>query len=329
MAKVSVIIPVYNVEYVVGACIESVLRQTYDDLELLLIDDGSIDRSREVCQKYAEQDARVFVWHIQNGGPGAARNFGIEKASGEWICFVDSDDLIDPAYLESFFKMEIPKKNTLVIQGISIVDVETGKEKRRIAYPDLSFVIRDDSNEIAKHRLFHSGYPVSKLYNRLIILEAGLRFSTEFSYHEDHVFFWQYLPYVQKVNLSSYVGYKYLVREGSLSSSHPPYQKMLKAYLALRQAQSTLPRVSNQEYVDSVGYFIFKAYVKSLLFAYQQTSEQRELRRVLHVIDEERCMLRYFRADSLKYKLLLGILGRFSIELQHIILSVYARLLKA
>ena len=95
MPKVSVIVPVYNAEKYFQECVDSILRQTLADLELILVDDGSTDSSPALCDRYAEQDLRVRVIHQANAGLSAARNRGIEVATGEWIAFVDSDDFID------------------------------------------------------------------------------------------------------------------------------------------------------------------------------------------------------------------------------------------
>lgn len=93
--QVSIIVPVYKVEKYLPGCIESILSQSYSDFELLLIDDGSPDKSGEICDEYAARDVRIRVFHKTNGGVSSARNLGIEEAKGEWIMFVDSDDFID------------------------------------------------------------------------------------------------------------------------------------------------------------------------------------------------------------------------------------------
>ena len=99
---ISVIVPVYNTEKYLRRCIDSVLAQTYQDFELLLIDDGSKDSSGAICDEYAAQDARVKVFHKENGGVSSARNVGLDNARGEWITFVDSDDYIEENFLKSF-----------------------------------------------------------------------------------------------------------------------------------------------------------------------------------------------------------------------------------
>lgn len=92
MTRISVIVPVYNVEKYLSRCINSILTQTFSDFELLLINDGSTDNSGEICDIYAQKDKRIKVFHKRNEGVSAARNFGIENAIGEWIIFMDSDD---------------------------------------------------------------------------------------------------------------------------------------------------------------------------------------------------------------------------------------------
>ena len=97
---VSIIIPVYNVEKYIEKCLDSVLAQSYDNLEILLIDDGSTDKSGAICAEYARKDKRVKVFHQKNQGVSVARNVGLKKAQGRWIAFVDSDDFIADGYIE-------------------------------------------------------------------------------------------------------------------------------------------------------------------------------------------------------------------------------------
>ena len=98
--KISVIVPVYNVEKELPRCIESLLTQTYSNFELLLINDGSSDGSPEIMERYAEKDPRIRTLHKKNGGVSSARNRGLEQAKGEYVCFVDADDVVASCYLE-------------------------------------------------------------------------------------------------------------------------------------------------------------------------------------------------------------------------------------
>lgn len=102
--KISVIVPVFNTEKYLRLCVESILAQTYTNIEVLLIDDRSKDASGKICDEYALKDKRVKVFHKLNGGVSSARNFGLERATGKWITFVDSDDYIEKDYLITLSK---------------------------------------------------------------------------------------------------------------------------------------------------------------------------------------------------------------------------------
>lgn len=108
--KVTVIVPVYNVGQYLPKCIETIICQTYENLEIILVNDGSTDDSGLVCESYAEQDARIIVIHEENSGVSNARNTGISRAAGEWICFVDGDDYVMPDYVEYMLKNAIQCK---------------------------------------------------------------------------------------------------------------------------------------------------------------------------------------------------------------------------
>ena len=107
---ISVIIPVYNVEQYLEKCLNSVINQTYKNLEIILVDDGSTDSSDQICDEYAKEDSRIMVTHKKNEGVAATRNLGISKSNGEYITFVDSDDFVDKDYINMLYK-EIKNNN--------------------------------------------------------------------------------------------------------------------------------------------------------------------------------------------------------------------------
>ena len=104
MPKVSIIVPVYKAEAYLHRCVDSILAQTFTDFELLLIDDGSPDRSGEICDEYAQKDSRIRVIHKENGGVSSARQRGLDEAVGEYTIHVDSDDWVEPNMLEELYK---------------------------------------------------------------------------------------------------------------------------------------------------------------------------------------------------------------------------------
>ena len=121
MCKVSIIVPVYNVDKFLHKCVDSILAQTLTDFELLLVDDGSKDNSGLICDKYAAKDSRVRVFHKENGGVSSARNLGLENAQGDWIIFIDSDDWIEPNMLKDIYEKAILEHADLVYCDLRMI----------------------------------------------------------------------------------------------------------------------------------------------------------------------------------------------------------------
>lgn len=128
MDLISVIIPVYNVEQYLSTCIDSVINQTYHNLEIILVDDGSPDRCGVICDEYAMQDSRIRVIHKVNGGLSDARNAGIEIARGQWLAFIDSDDYIAPCTMEELLSSVMKHNADMAICGVvTFRDTNTGR----------------------------------------------------------------------------------------------------------------------------------------------------------------------------------------------------------
>lgn len=126
---VSVIVPVYNVEEYLARCVDSILSQTYRNLEVILVDDGAKDSSGTICDSYAQRDSRVKVVHKENGGLSSARNAGIDIARGEYLEFVDSDDWLEPDAVESMLHQAVVHQVELVLGGRWDVSARTGEKK--------------------------------------------------------------------------------------------------------------------------------------------------------------------------------------------------------
>lgn len=206
--KISIVVPVYNVEYYLEACIRSIISQTYKNIEIILVDDGSKDRSGDICDLYAQKDLRIKVIHQINAGVSTARNEGIKIALGEYICFVDSDDKLKPDFLENFCL-----GYDISIQGY--VSELNGKESP-VSYRNLSS--SKDVSKVYCLNDIHSG-PVSKLCRTNIIKEHEILFPQDVSFSEDTIFFLNYIRYCHSISVSSACGYVYQKREGSLSNT--------------------------------------------------------------------------------------------------------------
>ena len=212
---VSVIVPVYKAEAYLTECVESILAQSLNDFELLLIDDGSPDGSGAICDAYALRDARVRAIHKENGGVSSARNQGIELARGRYIVFVDSDDHISPDYLQDLVRAAgaHPDSKMLVIADYQPFS-EKGFEER--TFPK-QFTARllpgGTSSDQFRDLVF--GFiifpPYCKLYRRDVIRSLGLRFDTEIRTAEDFDFNRRYLEGVDRVCYIPSVQYHYRV----------------------------------------------------------------------------------------------------------------------
>ena len=125
---ISVIVPIYKVEKYLEQCVDSIIAQTYQNLQIVLVDDGSPDRCGEICDRYASENKNIVVIHKKNGGLSDARNAGIQAASGAWLAFIDSDDFIDPDMMETLYNLAV--SNQAKMAWCAVREVEEGAEYR-------------------------------------------------------------------------------------------------------------------------------------------------------------------------------------------------------
>lgn len=239
---VSIIVPVYKVEKFLPKCIESVLNQTYTDFELILVDDGSPDKSPEICDKYAELDKRVVVIHQKNAGVSAARNAGLENAKGEYIGFVDPDDWIAPKmYEQMIFAMEGSNAD-LAICGYDYYDEDYHVDEQR------RYKVR--SNEVVDQREImnrFSDMPPSirhgvcnKLFKNNLLHTQ--RFINGLHSSEDVYFLNEYVQKIQSTVIVHHPYYKNLVHQGSATHGGLSIQSLAESFVA-----------HEQMYKDAVG----------------------------------------------------------------------------
>lgn len=222
MPKISVIIPAYNVERYLSRCLNSVLSQTFKDFEIVVVNDGSSDRTGEICDEYASVDKRIRIVHKENEGVSIARNIGIENAQGEWCCFIDSDDWVESQYLENF-DIDNNSDSQLIMQSF-VIDNEIKKITTKVLLPDVVF--KEPSSVVDfLERLpgVHNGFIWHRLFRLDIIKNRKLNFPQGFSFAEDGWFFLDYMQTVKKIVSSSKIGNHYIIRNGSLTSKHCAY----------------------------------------------------------------------------------------------------------
>lgn len=259
--KVSVIVPVYKAESYLHRCIDSILAQTFTDWELLLIDDGSPDKSGEICDEYAKRDNRIKVFNKENGGPSSARNLGLNHAIGDFVWFIDSDDWIEAnAILLLLSKIDSHKTDVcfFALNPISKEDV-----------PSIPFTF-DSICERNKEKFFCDkegcaraikqleicggmGWTCNKIFKRSIIEKNNIRFDTHFTIQEDHLFTLSYLLFVKKILIANYSPYNYVISSSSLMSKSQTFQNTKERNLAMLNSRFKLcekQEITDQQYID-------------------------------------------------------------------------------
>lgn len=181
LPKVSVIIPIYNVEKYLSECVESVINQTLKEIEIILIDDGSTDTSPSICDKYQKKDSRIKVIHKSNGGLSNARNTGLKLAQGEYISFVDADDWIASEMLSKMYLKAKQEHSDVTICNLSIA--KNKKIKPTQYWPQINeHIIYKD--EIYSHLFLHPSYVVNKIYKRTFLEKNKLYFLQGYIYED-------------------------------------------------------------------------------------------------------------------------------------------------
>lgn len=261
---VSIIIPVYNAQQYIAKCIDSVISQSYINWELILVDDGCTDKSGEICDKYAQKDKRIKVFHKKKGGVSSARNTGILEAVGDWIYFIDSDDFIDFDTLSK----SIIKINTeypdLIVHGLVNDYIYNGKSCS-LPYKTIE---DNDYKEIIeftdKYGLLKG--PVCKLFRHSIVKENKLFFDESICYGEDTKFTFEYLQKCKSIAFVPEHFYHYCFRiEGSLTKRSYPYlswDNTARMLLELR-----LPIMKQFSMPDSYFQYIRFEYISHIIRA--------------------------------------------------------------
>lgn len=227
MDKVSIIIPIYNVDKYLTRCIQSIKEQTYKNFECLLIDDGSTDKSSEICDQYANEDDRFIVRHIINGGVSRARNIGISLSKGKYILFVDADDECLTNYVENLVDLINKYK----------ADCACGSYTQEDNNNSLKIIKKDQfiSFNNFEQQISSSGYIWAHIFRSSIIKNNNIYFDENMKMCEDGKFLFSYLQCCNSYYSSSKVIYKYIRRSNSLSAKWNDYflDNSIKFYQAI------------------------------------------------------------------------------------------------
>ena len=300
MDLISVIIPVYNVEKYLDICVESVVRQTYENLEIILVDDGSTDNCHAICDEWARKDSRIKVIHKQNGGQGEARNMGIQAATGSYIGFVDSDDFISPEMYERL--LNLLKKNNADLIQCAMQKFESYPYTLPQASDDFS--IRIFTKKEAVRFLIAEGKITSTCPSILLKSEIAKEIPFDLGMiNEDVMWVYRALVNSERIIVTDEKLYAYYQRPDSTMNSKYSEKRFdaLKANLMRSDAVKT-------DFPDLFP-LAERAYAGGCMYHYQwlcrldDTEEYRDFRKRLHKMFLSSDLKSVFSVTDLKYKI--------------------------
>lgn len=255
--KISIIVPIYNAELYLNECIDSIISQSYNNIELILINDGSKDNSEKICLNYANKDKRIKYIYQKNAGVSAARNNGVKESSGEYILFVDSDDFLEKDALSQI--IENIKNVDLLCFGYKAV--YTDKSINNCLQSELC-----DLNTIKEKILLDNnigGFLWNKLFLSKIIKNNELKFNQKIHFCEDLLFVTEYIKYCKKIKYINQCLYHYRMRKSSASGNYfnKKSTSILIAYESILKSQQNTKIIDELKYRYLLNYYKLKDYI--------------------------------------------------------------------
>lgn len=216
MAKISIIVPVYNSEKDLPTCLDSIINQTMQDIEVIIVDDGSTDNSLKICQEYAKNDKRILIHSQKNKGVSAARNMGLKLATGDFIGFVDSDDYIEPDTY-SIALEHMSDDVDVIIWDVNLIFNDNELDNYKNAYYDYYNINTFGKRKITlEDKLYLSEVLWNKLFRKSIITEHNLSFPVG-KIFEDACFWYEYTLWVKNIDVIPYKLYNYNIKGSTLT----------------------------------------------------------------------------------------------------------------
>lgn len=279
---ISIIIPVFNAQEFLCRCLESIYNQSYSDYEVIIVDDGSIDQSLKIAKEWENKDKRIRVVTQQNSGVGKARNRGIYESRGEWICFIDSDDYVEPTYLEMLVKHISPNM-------LSVCNFVYNNDKHMVFSSSWeNYIIKFDDSFIRDYLVYSIGRTIAfstwnKLFDNHLLHENNIFFPENIVVGEDMIFVLKYLSYCKEIHFINEGLYHYFIRDDSVMNNKGKdylisyentlnYLKSITFHNGLSVDKETINLWSRESllivltnpYIKSMRYKEFCKYYKSL-----------------------------------------------------------------
>ena len=283
---ISVIIPIYNTEKYLDACITSIVNQTYSALQIILVDDGSPDKCGIICDTWVKKDNRIQVIHQENAGVSAARNAGLQIARGELISFVDSDDVLPLNAYEQLLSSWNEKD--LTMGGMALMEEDGTSIPCEQIFPPDAYPIEDFIKELFREKQFcYLGYLWDKLLKRAIIQDNNIRFDPAIKLNEDRLFLLEYLLHCSSMSFCNAVIYYYRQRGAGVITSTRRNRTVTDSEMAVIDSFHKMASIAKQ-YSEELYYIVArKAFESSLdLRSRVAPEDKRKNKQILHFMQE-------------------------------------------
>ena len=301
MYKISVIIPVFNSEKYLEKCLDSILNQTITDIEIILIDDGSTDNSLQIIKQYAKKYNNITYKSKKNEGQAIARNLGIEMATGEFICFIDSDDYIENTMLEKLYTLS-QKDNSDIVICDYIEEYKNKKILRKSLYVN--------SDNLKKRYILCVAGPCCKIIKTEIFKQNNIKF-LENNIYEDLAIIPSLALYTENISYCEESLYYYVIRENSTMQQTSYNPKIESIFNVLEHVYNQFKNTIYNEELEFI-------YINHLLYAgcgrfLRYPNTQKMILRIINIINDKYPNWkenRYFKTQSFGYKLICNIFMR-------------------
>lgn len=274
---VSIIVPVYNAEKYLGKCVESILTQTFSNFELILVDDGSTDTSAKICDNFEKTDARITVFHKENGGQSSARNYGVNHSNGKWIAFVDADDYVTKEYL-----IVLLKGINQFGGNISICNYRLDGEKPVFNVENEhspKVIERDKLKDLFLKRQINI-VVTAMLIDKNTFVEQNLWFDESVKFGEDAIFYWKLILSQDYCVYNETQIYNYCVHLGSTTTA-PTKEKILTNLKAFERLRQEMVHTQGSKFAD----FVFARQCFSIIRIYAVYKSFEEFKGVIDTVE--------------------------------------------
>lgn len=286
MVKVSLVVPIYNAQNYLARCLDSLLKQTLEEIEIICINDGSTDKSLKILEEYSKKYFKIKVYSKENGGSGSARNLGIDNSQGEYIEFVDSDDILEQDAVEKMYNQAKKYNSDLVVCGMNRIDEQSGK----LITKDMVNIELESLNvekESLNNLLFINPGPCNKLHKKSIFEEA--RFP-KIPVVDDLMLTLQYIPHIKNISFIKEPLYKYRIRKesGINTVKYSTYEQMKAMFIQMKKEYIKIGL--GEEYLDYIDKMAYIHIGISMLYRVGYTKKNnisKEIKKTIKFLNNE------------------------------------------